>query len=161
LNRQPESFFAIRAVSGELLGFGANLHLETATAADLAVDPAAALAVAYARRNGPPGPDEQMVHGRFWMDRERYQAPTQVFTLVAATCSQSWMSPTLAWGFVTMAHPDVTEPLFTEIHIWRTPEADFEIDGRRYGVFAHDWRLEPAGEWLRLKAERASRIEGV
>jgi hypothetical protein len=37
-------------------------------------------------------------------------------------------------------------------------DADFEIDGRRYGVFAHDWRVEPAHEWLRLKAERASRI---
>jgi hypothetical protein len=60
-----------------------------------------------------------------------------------------------------MANPDLVEPLFTEIHIWRAREADFEIDGRRYGVFAHDWRIEPAGEWLRLKAERASRIDGA
>jgi hypothetical protein len=28
-------------------------------------------------------------------------------------------------------------------------------------VFGHDWRVEPAQEWLRLKAERASRIEGA
>ena len=28
----------------------------------------------------------------------------------------------------------------------------------RQGVFAHDWRAEPAHEWFRLKAERASRI---
>jgi hypothetical protein len=33
--------------------------------------------------------------------------------------------------------------------------ADFEVDGRRYGVFAHDWRVESAEQWLRLKAERA------
>jgi hypothetical protein len=51
--------------------------------------------------------------------------------------------------------------MFTEIHIWRTPGADFEIDGRRYGVFAHDWRIETATEWLRLKAERAWRIEAA
>jgi hypothetical protein len=40
-----------------------------------------------------------------------------------------------------------------------TTRADFEIGGRRYGVFAHDWRVEPAEQWLRLKAERASRID--
>jgi hypothetical protein len=30
---------------------------------------------------------------------------------------------------------------------------------RRYGVFGHDWRVEPADVWLRLKAERALRID--
>ena len=161
LRRQPESFFAIRRVSGELMGFVANLHLEGATAEDLAVDPAAALAIAYAQRNRLPEPDEQIVYGRFWMDRECHQTPTQVLTLVAATCSQSWIAPRLAWSFVAMAHPDFMEPMFTEIHLWRTREADFEVGGRRYGVFAHDWRTETAAQWLRLKAERASRIEGV
>jgi len=53
------------------------------------------------------------------------------------------------------------EPMFTEIQIRRVPEADFEVGGRRYGVFAHDWRAEPAQSWLRLKAERALRIEGT
>ena len=51
--------------------------------------------------------------------------------------------------------------MFTEIHMWRVRDADFEVGGRRYGVFAHDWRVEPAREWLRLKAERASRIDGA
>ena len=161
LKRQPEAFFAIRGVGGDLIGFVTNLHLEAATPEDLAADPAAALAVAYAQRHGPPCVGEQIVFGRFWMDRECHQAPTRVFTLVAATCSQSWTAPNLAWCFVAMAHPDVLEPMFTEIHIWRAREADFEIDGRRYGVFAHDWRLESAGQWLRLKAERASRIDGA
>jgi DNA-binding winged helix-turn-helix (wHTH) protein len=161
LGRQPESFSAIRRVSGELMGFVANLHLEGATAEDLAADPAASLALAYARQHGPVERDEQIVYGRFWMDRERHQMPTQVFTVVAATCSQSWLSPRLAWGFVAMAHPDFMEPMFTEIHLWRAREADFEVGGQRYGVFAHDWRAETAAEWLRLKAERASRIEGA
>jgi DNA-binding winged helix-turn-helix (wHTH) protein len=161
LARQPEAFLAIRGVGGDLIGFVTNLHLEAATSEDLAVDPAAALAVAYAERHGPAHAEEQILFGRFWMDRECHQGPTRVFPLVAATCSQSWMAPTLAWSFISMAHPDVTEPLFTEIHIWRAREADFEIDGRRYGVFAHDWRAEPAAEWLRLKAERAMRVDGV
>jgi hypothetical protein len=148
-------------VSGDLIGFVANLRLDGATPEDLAADPAAALAVAYAERHGPPRADEQVLFGRFWMDAERHQAVTRVFTLVAATTSQSWMAPKLAWCFMTMADPDLVEPLLTEIHIWRAREADFEVGGRRYGVFAHDWRVEPADEWLRLKAERASRIDGA
>jgi hypothetical protein len=95
------------------------------------------------------------------MDRERHQALTPVFTLVAATCSQSWTTTKVAWCFVAMANPDLLEPMFTEIHSSRAREADFEIGGRRYGVFAHDWRVEPAEHWLRLKAERALRIDGA
>jgi hypothetical protein len=34
------------------------------------------------------------------------------------------------------------------------PAADFEIDGRRYGVYGHDWRVVPPTAWLSLLAER-------
>ena len=39
--------------------------------------------------------------------------------------------------------------------------ASGSISDEQYGVFAHDWRGEPADQWLRLKAERASRIDGA
>jgi hypothetical protein len=100
-----------------------------------------------------------MTYCRFFMHRDRYQA--QVLASVAATASQSWTAPGLAWCFLAVANPDVMEPMFSELHIWRTREADFEVGGRRYGVFAHDWRVENAEQWLRLKAERAWRIEGT
>ncbi len=160
LTRQPHAFRAIRSVGGDLIGFVANLRLEAATPEDMAADPAVALAVAYAERHGPPRPGEHIAYGRFWMDSERHQAITQVFTVVAAACSQSWIAPGVAWSFVTMADPVLVEPMFTEIRMWRVRDADFEIGGRRYLVFGHDWRVEPAQEWLRLKAERASRIDG-
>jgi hypothetical protein len=76
---------------------------------------------------------------------------TQVFPVVAAICSQSWIGPNVAWSFVAMADPDLMEPMFTEIQMRRLPEADFEAGGRRYGVFGHDWRLAPAR--MRLKIE--------
>jgi len=158
LTRQPEAFHAIRRVGGGLIGFVANLRLETVTPDDVAIDPAIALAVAYAERHGPPQQGEHVVYGRFWMDSERHQALTQVFTVVAATCSLSWIAPRVAWSFVAMADPDLVEPMFTEIRMRRVRESDFEIGGRRYGVFGHDWRVEPAHEWFRLKAERASRV---
>ena len=158
LRRQPEAFLAIRHVDGALLGFMAHLAFEHVTPEDTAADPAVARAMAYAEGQAPPRPGERILYGRFWMDAERHQASTQVFNVVAAMSSLAWIGPKVAWSFVAMADPDPTEPMFTEIQMWRVREADFEAGGRRYGVFAHDWRAQPAHEWLRLKAERASRI---
>lgn len=36
----------------------------------------------------------------------------------------------------------------------RVPEADFEIGGRRYGVYGHDWRVTPLMAWLDFMAAR-------
>ena len=100
-----------------------------------------------------------MTYCRFFMHGERYQQ--QVPAPVAASSSLTWTAPGLAWCFLATAVPDAMEPMFTELHIWRTREADFEVGGRRYGVFAHDWRVENAEQWLRLKAERAWRLDGA
>ena len=40
------------------------------------------------------------------------------------------------------------------IYFDRAPEADFEVGGRRYGVFAHDWRRFGGAEWLERMTER-------
>jgi DNA-binding winged helix-turn-helix (wHTH) protein len=162
LKRQPEAFIAIRSIMGDLLGFGANLSLTSVTPEDIAADPAIATAVAFAEQHGPPRPGELMLYARFWMDAGAgQQVQTQVFTVVSVTALQSWVLPHAAWCFVATSSPDLVDPLFTEIHIWRARDADFEVGGRRYGVFAHDWRVEPADAWLRLKAERASRITAL
>jgi hypothetical protein len=38
--------------------------------------------------------------------------------------------------------------------LMRLPECDFEVGGRRYGVYGHDWRAMPPMAWLGLLAER-------
>jgi hypothetical protein len=159
LTRQPDAFRAVRSVDGRLIGFGANLAVQAVTREDTTTDPAIARAIDFAEWLGPPRPGELILYGRFWMDADRYQAITQVFTVVAAICCQSWIAPNVAWSFVSMADPDLMEPMFTEIQMRRLSEADFEVGGRRYGVFGHDWRVEPEDAWLRLKAERALRVE--
>lgn len=158
LERQPEGFLVARSLAGEFIGFVAHLRLTAVTPGDLAADPALGPAVTHAQRHGPPGRSEHLTYCRFFTHRERHQA--QVPAPVAATASLSWTAPGLAWCFIAVTDPDTVEPLFTELHIWRTREADFEVDGRRYGVFAHDWRVENADQWLRLKAERAWRLDG-
>jgi hypothetical protein len=36
----------------------------------------------------------------------------------------------------------------------RSPEADFKMGDKRYGVFAHDWRAVPVAAWLELLGQR-------
>jgi DNA-binding winged helix-turn-helix (wHTH) protein len=157
LRRQPEAFLMVRSMAGALIGLVCHLRLEEVTPEDLAADPAVARARAHADRHGAPAAGEHTTYCRFLMDRECYQA--HVLAPIAASCSQNWTAPRLAWCFIAVADPDMLEPMFTELHIWRVRDADFEVDGRRYGVFAHDWRVENAEQWLRLKADRAWRIE--
>ena len=160
MDRQPGAFLIVRSVAGgEAIGLVAHLRFDVVTPEDISADPAVAQMAAHVERHRPAGPGEHLTYCRFFMHCDRYQ--TQVPAAAAATTSQNWTAPALAWCFIAAADPDAIEPLFTELHIWRARDADFEVGGRRYGVFAHDWRVENAEQWLRLKAERAWRLEGA
>ncbi len=148
LGRQPGAFLAFRGSDGTMLGFMANLALREATPEDLAADPAVAAALDFARRHGPPRPGEEIVYLRFWMARETYQRVGPALNLTAINSVICWTThPRLAWNFIAVADPDFMQPHFTSIHMWRSPEADFAVGGRRYGVFTHDWRVESAAAW--------------
>jgi hypothetical protein len=62
--------------------------------------------------------------------------------------------PGLAFTFFPTADPDFWAPAFAYFDLMRLPQADFEVGGRRYGVYAHDWRVMPPMAWLDLLAER-------
>ncbi|MCC6790397.1 MAG: ATP-binding protein [Thermomicrobiales bacterium] len=154
LRRLPQAFLVFRGSGGELFGFMAHLPLDTADADDVAVDPAIASAMEFARRHGPMRSGEELLYLRYWMHRDLYQQVSPAINLTAISCSIHWTTrPRLAWNFLALADPDFFEPHFTGIHMWRSPDADFEVGGRHYGVFAHDWRIEPPTVWLNIKAE--------
>jgi hypothetical protein len=155
LRRQPQAFKVYRNVGGDLIGFMAHLTLHQATPEDLAADPAVPAALNFTQRYGPIRPGEEIVHLRFWMSRDAYQAPSPAINLAAIHSTIYWTThPKLAWNFLTIADPAFYQPHFAVINMRRSPEADFEVGGRRYGVFSHDWRVEPASAWLQIKAER-------
>jgi hypothetical protein len=159
LRRQPEAFLVFRTLGGTLFGFMAQLTLHQVTPEDIAADPAVPAALQYVQRHGPLRPGEEIVHLRFWLGQDTYQAVSPAIDLAAINSSIYWTThPRLAWNLITAADPAFLEPHFTSIHMSRSPEADFEVDGRRYGVFAHDWRVEPAAAWLNIKAELTSLI---
>jgi hypothetical protein len=155
LHRQPQAFKVYRNFGGELIGFMAHLTLRQVTSEDLAADPAILAALNFVERYGPARPGEEIVHLRFWMGRDAYQALSPALNLTAINSTISWTTlPLLAWNFITTANPEFYRPHFAVINMRRSPEADFEVGGRHYGVFSHDWRVEPASAWLQIKAER-------
>ncbi|HEX6362128.1 MAG TPA: hypothetical protein VFZ93_04175, partial [Albitalea sp.] len=162
LARQRDAFLAFRDLAGRLVGFMAMLRLEAATDEDRRVDPAVGAALDYLRDHGPVRPGERVAHGRFWMDRDAYQSARSTMNVLAANSSACWTSlPGLAWCLCTMADPAHFAPMFESIHLWRAPQADFEVGGRRYGVFAHDWRVEPVAQWMMTKVDRASCVDAA
>jgi RimJ/RimL family protein N-acetyltransferase len=153
--RQPEAFAVFRRSGGELVGFVAGLALHRAGPADLEADPAAAAALRFADRHGPARPGEELFHYRFWMGTGTYQTVGSAWNLMAATSALEWLTnPRLAWSFVVFADPDAWHPTLTYLNQRRATEAGFEVGGRRWAVYAHDWRAEPALAWLDRMAER-------
>jgi hypothetical protein len=157
LQHQPQAFLVFRNLDGQLFGFMANLELHRLTPEELATDPALSAALDFAQRYGPVRPGEEMVYLRFWMGGETYQAVAPAINLTASNSVIYWLThPKLAWNFIAMAQPDFWQPHFDSIHMQRSPEADFEVGGRRYGVYSHDWRVEPASVWQETRAAAVS-----
>ena len=97
------------------------------------------------------GPASCVWHLRFWMNDDGYQDVAAV-TLAAALGGTRWLTtPGLAWTFLTVADPEFWEPNCRVIGFPRAAAADFEVGGHRYGVFAHDWRVERPLEWIERK----------
>jgi hypothetical protein len=158
LERQPHAFAPFRGADAEPLGFLAQLDLHDAMADAIDDDPGARAVWAHAHRHAPPRAGDEVVVARFMMDRDAYQAPSRSFNVVTTRTTQAWVGrPRLAWYYIVFADPDAGAPLMAYIDFRRAPDADFEVGGRRFGVFARDWRRSGAMAWLDLMGERELR----
>jgi hypothetical protein len=156
LDRQPEGFFVLRHHDGSVRGLLTLLDLSRATLEDLESDPGTRAAWDYARRRSPSRTGEVVTQTRFIIDRYAYQDPSP--TLNAApllTMEQYLCTPNLSWDFLTMAEPDRWNDYFAIADLPRAAGADFEVGGRTFGLFAHDFRQVPVDAWLALVTERA------
>jgi hypothetical protein len=155
LERQPAGFYVFRGRGSELLGFAAHIALHEASKADVARDPAATAVWAHAQRHAPPRPGDEVLIARFLVDRDAYQAPSRSFNVVTMRSMQEWLGRRrLSWYYIVAADPEAMAPLMDYIHFQRAVDADFEVGGRQYGVFARDWRRVGGVEWLERMAER-------
>ena len=154
--RQPEGFFVVRSHDGVIGGFLTLLDLTRASPEDIEADPGASAAWDYAQRQAPPRPTETVTLSRFVVDREVYQGPSPTLNAMPILTMQRYLAtPNLAWDFLALAEPEHWDEYFAAAEMPRAAGADFWVGGRRYGLFAHDFRQVPVDALLELVTERA------
>jgi len=149
LTRQLHNVTVIRDAAAAPAGLFATVALERLSDADRRIDPAVAAALAHLERRAPlpPGRTASMV--RFWMARDGYQDPSPVQALCASLVNQHHVArPQLGYSFLPFAEPDRHQELTTLGSFVRAPDLDFDVGGRRYGMFMHDWRRTPPLKFL-------------
>lgn len=153
--RQPGGVVIYRDIEQRPAGFVMKVALHETSEEDRKTDPAAEAAWSYLERHAPLRPGEKSTLFRFWMARDTYQAVSAMQSLLFGNVAQHYLTaPGLAFTFFPTADPDFWTPMFAYVDLMRLPEADFEVGGRRYGVYGHDWRVTPPMAWLDLLAER-------
>jgi hypothetical protein len=145
--RQPEGVTVIRGADGVPVGFNCIIILRPGD--DDGGDPCLARALRCMQAQPSLEEGQIIAVNRFWMDREAYQgrSPAQSLIFVAAT-RFVLQTPGLAASFHVFADPEAWRPATEQVRFVRQPEADFSVDGRRYGIYFHDWRTEPPRVWL-------------
>jgi hypothetical protein len=89
------------------------------------------------------------------MCADAYQGISQVQSLIfVQTVRHYLMTPGLAFTFLPCSEPDFWTMIFAIADLHRLPEADFEIEGRNFGLYGHDWRVVSPTAWLDMLAER-------
>lgn len=155
LTTQPHSAIVFREGDGGLAGFATFIDLSALKESDLAQDPALASASALLRKSAPLRPGERATYFRHWMAAGTYQGVSPTQSLIFINMVRHYLTtPSLAFTFIPCAEPDFWTPVFSYADLVRLPGADFSMDGRRYGVFGHDWRMVPPAQWLDLLGER-------
>lgn len=156
LDRQPDGFFVLREPDGSVRGLLGLLDLTRASPGERAADPGARAAWEFAQRQSPARTGEVLTQTRFIIDRECYQDPSPSMNATPVLTMQRYLCmPRLSWDFVTLAEPDRWNDYFAAAGLPRASDADFELGGRRYGLFAHDFRQVSVDAWLDVVTERA------
>jgi hypothetical protein len=153
--RQPEGFHVLRDNQG-LRGVIGVLDLTTASDDDRAADAGVQAAWDHTRRLGPLRPGECVTATRFLVDRDTYQSPSPTMNATPIVSLQRYVAtPNLACDYLALFEPEPYDDFFAMADLPRAAGADFVVGGRRYGLFAHDFRQVPVDALVELWTERS------
>lgn len=173
---EPDGIVVVRNENAEAQGFVFQLALHNASDEICEIDPGTRRARDFLRANAPlrvasnsasnSGSKTKIVAGggnggdratlfRFWMDKDAYQGVSATQSLIFVQAVRHYMTtPHLAFTFFPCADPDFWSDGFAYADLERLPDADFNIEERKIGVFGHDWRARPVLSWLDLLLQR-------
>lgn len=162
LARFPERAAVFRQAGGDVQGFLLLLPLAQLQAAERENDPATRAAWNFLENSAPLRAKESATLFRFWLAADSYQVVSPVQSRIFLNVVQHYLTtPGLAYTLFPCADPDFWTAVFTYADLQRLPAADFVVDGRRYGVYGHDWRKTPPLAWLELMAQRELGLTGT
>lgn len=154
-NRNVVSTIVLRDAHQEPAGFLLSLSLEDLTKDDLKIDIAAKKALEFLKQKASLRPGERATLFRFWMAKEQYQSFSPVQSRIFTSVFQYYFStPDLAFSFFPAANAEQWTPLFTYAEILPIPELQFEVGGKQYMLYGHDWRAMPISQWLEVLGKK-------
>jgi hypothetical protein len=155
LGRPAATVIIFRQTAGVPQGVLLQVALAQTTAAERAEDPAVAAAWDFLMQHAPLRPGDQATFFRFWLARDSYQSVSPVQSRIFLYMVQHYLvTPGLVYTFLPCAAPDFWLQVFTYARLTRLPQVEFVVGGRHYGVYGHNWRLEPPIPWLNAIGER-------
>ncbi|MCB0114552.1 MAG: AAA family ATPase [Caldilineaceae bacterium] len=153
--RQPQGFYIFRTAEGVIAGFCHVVEMHTASFEDLRADPATRSALDHLQSVVPLRSQDAILYFRNWMDAEQYQLSPSIFNMAAMVSLRLYFNtPSFAYSFIASRHSDHYAGMFEYLRKPLAPTAAFTIDGQDFGVFVHDWRVEPVLKWLEIMGER-------
>jgi hypothetical protein len=153
--RYPQNVTVWRDLNGQPIGFISSLPLHMMSAADEKLDPAVRSTRNYLANNAPLRANEVATLFRFWMDRDAYQGISPIQSLIFIQVAKHYLvTPSLAFTFFPCADPDFWTAILSYAELIRLPDADFEVDGKRYGIYGHNWRVMPPAVWIARLAQK-------
>lgn len=153
--RQPDVTLVLRNNQQRPVGMLMKLALHRASPEEITYDPATRQVWQFLQSEAPLRANEQATFFRFWMDETKYQEISTVQSRIFLACIQHYITtPGLAYTIFPCAQPKRFAALFAYADLHRKASADFEVEGRHYGVYCHDWRSLPPAPWLDLLAQR-------
>jgi GTPase SAR1 family protein len=146
LDRQPSAFVVFRHRGlGQLIGFATRLVLDRPRADEIAADPLVAAAWEQSLAAAAPGEGDHIAVARQIVRPDARLLPSApVADPEPMTAVPAWPSDRrLAWSYLAVSDPEFWQPLMGYLDQIRIPAAPL-VDGRPFGMFAHDWRSNGA-----------------
>jgi hypothetical protein len=136
-------------------GFLLSLPLGQVTEEESKMDPALESTRRFLTTHAPLHGEEVATLFRFWMARDSYQGISPIQSLIFIQVAKHYLTtPNLAFTFFPCADPDFWTAILSYAELTRYSEADFEVGGKRYGIYGHDWRVMSPAVWIARLAEK-------
>ncbi|MGE5378568.1 MAG: AAA family ATPase, partial [Bacteroidota bacterium] len=155
LQKYPQNVTIWRDTDGQPLGFLMSLPLQSLGDWNEKLDPAVKSTRRYLEKHAPLRENEVALLFRFWMAADTYQGISPIQSLIFIQVAKLYLTtPKLALTFFPCAAPDFWAGILSYAELSRFPEADFEIGGKHYGIYGHDWRVMTPAAWVARLAEK-------